>query len=49
MVQTKARAVGRVWSRDYQIFQDGAPLLIYSFAFHSCFEAEYRHNSAMAY
>ena len=28
MVQTKARAVGRVWSRDYQIFQDGSIFLV---------------------
>ena len=26
-----------------------APLLIYSFAFYFCFEAEYWHNSEMAY
>ena len=26
-----------------------APLLIYSFAFYSCFEAEYWHISEMAY
>ena len=28
MVQTKAPAVGRVWSRDYQIFQDGSIFLV---------------------